>query len=118
MSSQAHMSETKGKKKQHPQESLTRLLAVILTGIVCFLLLGILWPSHSSFPALAVRFAGITVAGLVLYRFLTRQIRRRAFVRQQPFPAEWERILEQEVPFYTRLSPADQRRRGYAYFPS
>ena len=35
--------------------------------------------------------------------------RRRHRVALQPFPAEWLRIIERNVPFYGRLPPKDQR---------
>jgi MtfA peptidase len=59
---------------------------------------------------MAIRLIAITLTGLWLYRFLTRQIRQRTLIRQAPFPVAWESILEQEVPFYQTLSPADQAR--------
>jgi Mlc titration factor MtfA (ptsG expression regulator) len=34
--------------------------------------------------------------------------RRRQRIRQQPFPEPWLRILERNVPVYSRLAPADQ----------
>ncbi|NQU09863.1 zinc-dependent peptidase [bacterium] len=35
--------------------------------------------------------------------------RRRDRLRAQPFPAAWREILERNVPYYGRLSPAEQR---------
>jgi MtfA peptidase len=104
------MPEDNQKKKAFTQEDLTRILAATLTGIVCFLLLVIFWPSPPSPLEFAIRLPGIALFGMWLYRFLTRQIRQRAIIRQTPFPAEWKRILEQEVPFYANLSPAEQHR--------
>jgi len=97
-------------QRAHPQERLTRLLAGILTGIVCFLTFAILWPQRPSSLDIVMRILGITLAGFCLYRFLTRQIRQRAIIRQTPFPAVWERILEEKVPYYQTLSPPDQTR--------
>ena len=97
-------------KRAHPQEHLTRILAIILTGIVCFLVFAILYPPRPSPLDLALRFLGITMIGIWVYRFLTRQIRQRAIIRQTPFPPAWKRILEQEVPFYQTLSHTDQDR--------
>jgi len=34
--------------------------------------------------------------------------RRRQRLRARPLPAEWRRIVEEEVPFFQRLSPDDQ----------
>ncbi|MDH5699747.1 MAG: zinc-dependent peptidase [Nitrospirota bacterium] len=97
-------------KNAHPQEHLTRILAIIFTGIVCFLFLVILWPQRPSPPDIVLRLLVITLFGIWLYRFLTRHIRQRAIIRQTPFPTAWESILEQDVPFYQTLSPADQKR--------
>jgi Mlc titration factor MtfA (ptsG expression regulator) len=41
--------------------------------------------------------------------------RRRHQVRSAPFPAEWFAVIEQNVPFYAKLTDADQRElRGHA----
>ncbi|MBA3968419.1 MAG: zinc-dependent peptidase, partial [Nitrospirales bacterium] len=97
-------------KKAHPQEYLTRVLAIIFTGIVCFLIFAILWPTQPSPLGIVIRLLGIALGGVWLYRFLTRHIRQRGMIRQAPFPAAWESILEQKVPFYQALSAPDQRR--------
>lgn len=97
-------------KRANPQEQLTRLLAGILTGIVCFLGSAVWWPQHPTLLDTTVRLLGITMVGVGLYRFLTRQIRQRGIIRQTPFPVVWKRILEQEVPFYRNLSYEDQNR--------
>ncbi|HEX6040508.1 M90 family metallopeptidase [Longimicrobium sp.] len=41
-----------------------------------------------------------------MFGFLKR--RRRARIRQQPFPPAWLAIIERNVPMYARLSPDDQ----------
>jgi hypothetical protein len=110
MASLTDMPGVNQEKRAHPQERLTRILAVILTGIVCFLIFAVIWPQHPSPRGIAMRLPGIMLVGIWLYRLLTRQIRQRAIIRQTPFPAAWERILEQEVPFYQTLSPHDQHR--------
>ena len=97
-------------KKAHPQEHLTRLLAIIFTAIVCFLVFAILWPNQPSLLDIVIRVLGIALGGAWLYRFLTRHIRHRARIRQASFPTEWEKILAQNVPFYQALSLPDQNR--------
>ncbi|MBA3967683.1 MAG: zinc-dependent peptidase, partial [Nitrospirales bacterium] len=97
-------------KKTHPQEYLTRILAIIFTGIVCFLIFTILWPTQPAPLDIVIRLLGIALGGVWLYHFLTRQNRQRAIIRQAPFPPEWEKVLEQEVSFYQALSPSDQGR--------
>lgn len=104
------MPGTNPDKRAHPHEHLTRILAIILTGIVCFLVFAILYPQRPSPLDVALRFLGITLIAMWLYRFLTRQVRQRAMIRQTPFPPAWERILEQEVPFYRTLSQPEQDR--------
>ena len=45
-----------------------------------------------------------------LWHFSTRRRRRRARVLAQPFPAEWEAVLQQHVVFFRALSPDQQQR--------
>jgi MtfA peptidase len=97
-------------KRQYSQEHLTRVLAGILTGIVCFLIFVITWPQRPSSLDILLRLLGVMVIGVWLYRFLTRQIRQRTIIRQTPFPAEWEKILNEKVSFYQALSSDDQYR--------
>ena len=103
-------SEIQQGENAHPPEHLTRVLAIIFTGIVCFLIFAILWPNQPSLLDIVIRFLGIALGGAWLYRFLTRHIRHRAMIRQAPFPTEWEKILIQNVPFYQALSLHDQNR--------
>ena len=56
---------------------------------------------------------GIVIASLLalfLYRFLTRSTRRRARLRQQPFPPAWETILQREVSYFRTLNTSEQSR--------
>ena len=41
---------------------------------------------------------------------LTRKVRRRRAILAQPFPAEWEAILQREVVFFRALDAEDQQR--------
>ena len=55
----------------------------------------------------------VTLAYLVavfLYQFLTRENRRRAALRKQPFPAAWETILQREVQFFQTLDESEKNR--------
>ncbi|HBP90899.1 MAG TPA: peptidase, partial [Nitrospiraceae bacterium] len=110
MISQTDMTGFNQGNKARPQEYLTRILAILFTGIVCFLIFAILWPKQPSPLDIIIRLLGIAMGGVWLYHFLTRQIRQREIIRHAPFPDEWERILEQKVPFYQALSPPDQAR--------
>jgi Mlc titration factor MtfA (ptsG expression regulator) len=41
---------------------------------------------------------------------MTRKLRRRRRILAQPFPAEWEAILQREVVFFRALDPEDRKR--------
>jgi Mlc titration factor MtfA (ptsG expression regulator) len=49
------------------------------------------------------------IASLV-YVGMTRKVRRRRRILAQPFPAEWEAVLQREVVFFRALDPEEQRR--------
>ncbi len=53
---------------------------------------------------LAALIAGVVYAGL------TRKIRRRRRILAEPFPAEWEAILQREVVFFRALDPQRKAR--------
>jgi Mlc titration factor MtfA (ptsG expression regulator) len=46
----------------------------------------------------------------LVYAGLTRKVRRRRRILAQPFPAEWEAVLQREVLFFRVLDPEDQKR--------
>ena len=46
----------------------------------------------------------------VVYAGMTRSIRRRRRILAEPFPAEWEAILQRDVVFFRALDPEEQRR--------
>lgn len=52
---------------------------------------------------------GLAVA-LIVYWAMTRTLRRRRKILAEPFPAEWEVVLQQEVLFF-RVLPDDDKRR-------
>ena len=92
------------------QERLTRQLACFLSGLVFFLLLLMLFPERpglfeSIFPSLVA-----VVISFILYRFLTRKVRRRALLRKKPFPPAWEEILKREVSFFRTLEGLEKDR--------
>jgi Mlc titration factor MtfA (ptsG expression regulator) len=53
-------------------------------------------------------FAALTA--YLLYAGMTRKLRRRRRILAQPFPAEWEAVLQREVVFFRALEPEDQQR--------
>ena len=46
----------------------------------------------------------------LVYGGLTLKVRRRRFLLGEPFPSEWEAVLQQEVVFYRVLDPAEKHR--------
>lgn len=50
---------------------------------------------------------------VLVYAGMTRKIRRRRRLLSQPFPSEWEMVLQHEVAFYRALSAAEKERSGY-----
>jgi Mlc titration factor MtfA (ptsG expression regulator) len=53
--------------------------------------------------------ASLVAAGAV-YAGLTRKLRRRRRILAQPFPVEWEVVLQRDVVFYRVLEPVEQER--------
>ena len=52
---------------------------------------------------------GVAVA-LGVYRWQTKRIHRRHAILREPFPAEWEAVLQRDVVFFRVLDPEAQRR--------
>jgi len=46
----------------------------------------------------------------LVYWGMTRKLRRRKHILEEPFPAEWEAVLQQEVVFFRALEAEDQKR--------
>jgi Mlc titration factor MtfA (ptsG expression regulator) len=51
----------------------------------------------------------LAVAAFV-YAGMTRKLRRRRAILSQPFPAEWEEVLQRDVVFYRTLEPDERQR--------
>jgi Mlc titration factor MtfA (ptsG expression regulator) len=49
-------------------------------------------------------------ATALVYLFLTGKLRRRRRILAEPFPAEWEAVLQAEVVFFRALDPEERRR--------
>jgi len=47
---------------------------------------------------------------LTVYAGMTRKLRRRRGILAQPFPTEWEVVLQREVVFFRALAPEEQQR--------
>jgi hypothetical protein len=58
--------------------------------------------------AIALPFALAPAFGV--YAWQTGKIRRRRAILREPFPPEWEAVLQRDVAFFRVLGPAEQRR--------
>jgi Mlc titration factor MtfA (ptsG expression regulator) len=83
------------------------------------MIIGVITFVGLSLALLAIRPGGLpawllipmaAVAGLAVNSFMTRKVRRRRKILSQPFPAEWEAVLQAEVIFFRSLSPEEQVR--------
>jgi Mlc titration factor MtfA (ptsG expression regulator) len=78
------------------------LAAIVLVGIALGLARrGV--PAWASLPLAAV-------LAVLVHTGITRKIRRRRRILAQPFPAEWEAILQRDVVFFRALDPEGQER--------
>ena len=50
------------------------------------------------------------LAAYLVHAGMTRKVRRRRKILAQPFPAEWEAVLQREVVFFRTLDPGEQGR--------
>ncbi|MDT7042767.1 zinc-dependent peptidase [Candidatus Nitronereus thalassa] len=95
--------------RQH-QEHFTHRLSLFLSGMIFLLLLVMLLAGRQETSEIVIRIVGAFLVVAFLYWFLTRKARRRSVLRKQPFPAEWETILQREVPFYQSLDELEKAR--------
>ena len=79
------------------------LVTLVLSGAVAA---GLAPTGTSAWPALPLS----AVAAFVVYAWMTRKLRRRRRILTQPFPAEWEAVLQREVVFFRALEPEDRSR--------
>ena len=91
-------------------EKSTLRFARIVTAISLVpvaLIAAALAPSHLS-PWTTLPLA--PVAALGVYAALTRGVHRRRAILAQPFPPEWEAVLQREVVFFRALEPSERVR--------
>ena len=92
------------------QEQLARRLSLFFSSIVFVLFLMMLLAGSHATSEIIIRIAVAFLVAMFLYRFLTRKGRRRAALREQPFPAAWEAVLQREMPFFQVLDESEQKR--------
>ena len=78
-------------------------VALAVSGAVA---VGLTWREPSAWPSLPLS----AVVALLVYRGLTHRVRRRRRILEQPFPTEWEAVLQREVVFFRALDPEAQKR--------
>ena len=78
-------------------------VTLVVSGLVAWLLIRAGRP-----PAPTIGLALFAAFGMYYWR--TAAIRRRRGILDQPFPAEWEAVLQRDVVFFRVLAPAAQQR--------
>ena len=53
---------------------------------------------------------GSALIAYLVYVAMTRKLRRRRRILSEPFPAEWEAVLQRDVLFFRTLAPEEQQR--------
>ena len=95
---------------RYRQEQLARWMAFFLSSIVfVFILMMVLAWSHTT-SEIAIRSIASLLITILLFRFLIRKERRRAALREQPFPPSWERVLQEEISFFHTLDESEKCR--------
>jgi Mlc titration factor MtfA (ptsG expression regulator) len=87
-------------------EQLRSRTALVIAGVAGVLTLAGLWIGRA--PALWMVLTPLLAGGV--YLWLTRRDRRRARIRREPFPDEWERILRHDVAFFNALDEREKAR--------
>ena len=91
-------------------EERTLRHARLFTGVVAAVALLAAWGLHQAgAPILWTAGIGLAIAA-ILYWAMTRKLRRRRRILAEPFPAEWEAVLQQEVLFFRVLEEDEKRR--------
>ncbi len=91
-------------------EARAHRVAIVFTAVALVVSLGIAFALvRSGVSPWTAYPAALACAGLV-FAFLTRKLRRRRRILDEPFPAEWEAILQAEVVFFRVLDPDQQSR--------
>jgi len=99
------MATTTGNKERRATRTAIGFAA---TAFIVAVLLGLTFGPAGVSPWIALSVAG--VVALAVYAGMTRKVRRRRAILGQPFPAEWEAVLQREVVFYRTLEPAERAR--------
>ena len=94
----------------YTQERLIRRLSLIFSVVMFGMFLILLLAGEHTTSKTSVGIVVVALLALFLYRFLTRTIRRRAHLRQEPFPPSWETILQREVRFFQTLNESEKDR--------
>jgi len=86
----------------HTEASATRMalvMAIVTTVAALIMAMGLLEVGASPWATVPGAFG----LGWGVYRWMTRSLRRRRAILAQPFPPEWEAVLQKDVVFYRSL---------------
>ncbi len=100
-----------GTEREHwarRMERTARRFALATLAIGILVVAAIAWQARPSggWAFVAIPFGAAAGA----YWLLTRKVRRRRAILAQPFPVEWEAVLQREVVFFRALEPAEKQR--------
>lgn len=91
-------------------ERRVRRSAVLFAGLTLLICVGF---SVTMLAADTSAWVWMSVSGLIaylVYAGMTRKLRRRRRILTEPFPTEWEAVLQREVLFFRTLEPDEQQR--------
>jgi MtfA peptidase len=83
--------------------------AILIAGVALIASLGFAAVLLDGGISLGVAASAALIA-FVTYEVMTRKVRSRRRILAQPFPAEWEAVLQREVVFFRALDPGEQMR--------
>ena len=84
--------------------------AIVFAGVTLVVSLGLTVGLAQSGVPWWVSIPLAALASYLVYAGMTRKLRRRRRILAEPFPSEWEAILQREVVFWGTLSPEAQKR--------
>jgi hypothetical protein len=91
-------------------ERRTRLWAIVFAGLTLALSLLAAWVVIRTGRPAGTTLVLALAPAFAVYAWQTAPIRRRHAILSEPFPAEWEAVLQRDVVFFRVLDPAEQQR--------
>lgn len=91
-------------------EKRTLRHAQVFAGVLAAVGLAAAWGLSQAGASFAWTAGGAVALAAIVYWAMTRKLRRRRSILSEPFPAEWEAVLQQEVVFFRVLPDEDKPR--------